>query len=246
MKKQLFFLFTLIGLLSTACSKHSNKPEPSKSRCKISAETGGLNNYSFTYNSDGKVQTISSGTLLTTLTYSGNMTIATTKNNSGVFYKKATITFNEDGMTTNEKVEEDKSGTQWENYAYVYNGTQLIKEIISYSPLGGTPMPSLTITYTWSGGNPLSETVPNGSGVITYTYEYYLDKTSQQGGYLRFYDLTGGIKTVLPKNLVKSVSGNANIENYSYNFDNDGKISDFTEVISNGNTYTYNLQYQCK
>lgn len=244
MKRNALYILTFIATLAfTGCSKHHDN-KPAKPKCKIITETGGPDNYSFTYNSDGKVQTIAWATFTTTFTYSGHTAVATTRNISGAFQDKKTITLNGSGMTTNVRLDEDVSGKYWENFAYVYQGSQLIKTTVTFSPaLGGS---TITTTYTWSGGNPVSETVSQGGSVATYTNEFYTGKPSKQGGYLRFKDLSEGIKTMLPKNLIKSSSGNSYIENYSYHFDSDGKVTDFKRVISSGNTRTYNLQYQCK
>jgi len=113
-------------LVFSACKKDND--EKKKPTCRIITITPSPsgNAFNITYNSEGKISTISTGNDITTFAYSGNTVIGTT-NTSGVFSSKKIITLNANGMATNVKTEFNSSGTNWSNDLYEYSGTELIK-----------------------------------------------------------------------------------------------------------------------
>ena len=219
----------------SACKK--DKDAAPKPNCRIITATPSSSSsdpFNLTYNSDGKLSTISSGNNVTTFAYSGNTAIATT-NTSGVFSSKTIITFNSSGLASNVKTEHDLTGTSWNNQAFEYNGTELIKST-STSSGGGTPSVSM---LTWSDGNLVSLT----SGSSTTTLDYYADKPAQTGDYLYLAQLVSGYQIYKTKNLLKSILSGTDITSFDYNFGSDGYISSVTVSGTTPTTYTY--QYQC-
>src|SRR5690242_6758617 len=182
-------LATLASLLMIlafpACKK--DKDEKKKPTCRIITITPSPSGSSFniSYNTEGKISTISSGNDVTTFAYSGNTVIGTTTT-SGTFSSKKIITLNSSGLATNVKTEYNTTGTNWSNDVYEYSGTELIKAT-NTSSSGGTPSVS---TVTWSNGNMVSVT----SGSSVSTIDYFTDKPAQQGDYLDIAQLVGGFQ----------------------------------------------------
>lgn len=225
-------LFSIITL--GACKK--DKDEAKKPDCRIITITPSPSGTSFniTYNSEGKVSTVSSGNDVTTFAYSGNTIIGTT-NTSGTFSSKKIITLGSNGLATNVKTEYNTSGTNWSNDLYEYSGTELIKAT-STSSGGGTPSVS---TLTWSNGNIVSVT----SGSSVSTLDYFTDKPAQEGDYLYIAQLIGGFQIYKTKNAIKSLLSGSSITSFDYNFDSEGKIISLTASGSSNVTYSY--QHQC-
>src|SRR5689334_13541609 len=207
---------TLLSILTLgACKK--DKDEVKKPDCRIITITPSPSGSSFniSYNSDGKISTISTGNDVTTFAYSGNTIIGTT-NTSGSFSSKKIITLGSNGLATNVKTEYNTTGTNWNNDVYEYSGTELIKAT-STSSSGGTPSVS---TLSWSNGNIVS--VTSGSSVTTL--EFFTDKPAQEGDYLDIAQLVGGFQIYKTKNAIKSLLSGSSITSFSYNFDAGGKI----------------------
>jgi hypothetical protein len=225
-------LLTIISL--AGCKK--DKDEAKKPDCRIITITPTPSGSAFniSYNSDGKISTISTGSDVTTFAYSGNTVIATTTN-SGTFSSKKIITLNAQGLATNVKTENNASGTDWNNDLYEYSGTELIKAT-STSSTGGTPSVS---TLTWSNGNLVS--ITSGSNVSTI--DYFTDKPAQVGDYLHIAQLVGGFQIYRTKNAIKSLLSGSSITSFDYSFDADNKITSLTATGSSNVTFTY--QHQC-
>ncbi|MFT3979137.1 MAG: hypothetical protein QM687_01615 [Ferruginibacter sp.] len=235
MKKHPIFAGALLCLSMTtifsACSKDDDTPA-----CKIititpSAGTG----TNITYNDDGSIHSISSGTSVKTFAYSGNTAIAT-EMNSGVFSSKVIITNNSSGLATNVRTENDMAGTSWSNLAFEYSGTQLIKQTSTNSS-GGTPG---VTTVAWTNGNP-TEVSSGGSNI--QTIDYYSDKRSQTGDYWDIAQTMQGYRIIRAKNPIKSILSGSTITNLSYGFNADGNITSLN--ATGGSTITYNYQLQC-
>jgi hypothetical protein len=223
----------LLILAFTACKK--DKDEKKKPTCRIITITPSSgNSFNISYNSDGKISTMSSGNDITTFAYSGNTTIATTTT-SGTFSSKKIITLNSNGLATNVKTEYNTSGTNWSNDVYEYSGTEIIK-LTNTSSSGGSPSIS---TVTWNNGNLVSIT----SGSSVSTIDYYTDKPAQTGDYLDIAQLVGGFQIYRTKNAIKSLFSGSTITSFNYNFDGDGKITSLTASGSTNITYSY--QHQC-
>ena len=214
----------------SSCKKDSAE----NSNCKIitvSASAG--DNYNFTYNTDGKIETVINGNRLTVFTYSGNTAVASTTNN-GLFADKKTITLNANGFAASVKTETSANGANWYKDSYDYNGKELIKDTYTNSQ---NVAPQFT-TIAWSGGNMIS-TTQNGT---TSTIEYDLTKPAQEGDYIWLIQTIQGYKVYSTKNIIKSAATSNVINSFDYTFEN-GKI---TALKFNGGSITnYNYQYQC-
>ena len=223
-------------LLFCACKKSNSD---GKNNCRIITVSypGGIA-YNFTYNADNKLSTVTYGNYATSFAYNGNSIVSTTLY-SGVFNKKETITLNANGLAANVKLEPGPSGQTWGNLLYEYNGEQLIKRTFTSSS-AGTPE---VLTYNWTNGNNTSLYI-NGS--LFNNYEYYTDKEAQTGDISIIQQFVKGYQSIKNKNLTKTtIYSNGSKENYTYSFDDAGKIaaatSQFGATIQN-----YNYQYQCK
>lgn len=235
MKKHPIFLLAFLCLGSITifpgCSKDDPKPE-----CKIitiTPDAGAAFNVS--YNAEGKVSTITSGTSVSTYAYSGN-TVIVTRTTSGTFSSRQIVTYNANGLASNVKTENNESGTSWDNLAFEFSGTEVVKQTQTSS---GGGAPSVT-TLTWSGGNPTVLT----SGSSVTNVEYYTDKPAQTGDYWNLLQLTQGYTMVKAKNPIKSVLSGSSITTLNYVFDGDGKITSLS-ATSGSSTSTYNYQHQC-
>lgn len=228
------FLSMFFTLVSCKKDDASQKSEIHKPTCRILTATpnsGDADN--FTYNFEGKLKSISSGTRLTTLAYSGNTIVAYTTY-SGTFGSKKIISLNNDGLVSNMRTENDATGTSWNNQVFEYSGTELIKSTTTSSG-GGTLSVS---AYTWSGGN--LATIMSGSSIITLEYS---DKPAQAGDYFQLIQSIQGYEYIRTKNLLKSVTSGTNITDIDYTFDTDGKILSLNMTGASANSYNY--QYQC-
>ncbi|MFT3827072.1 MAG: hypothetical protein QM731_24315 [Chitinophagaceae bacterium] len=191
----------------------------------------------FYYNNEGKLETIKEGLTITSFIYKGDSIIAT-KTNTTVLYEKRRYKINGNGLPSNLRIESDRSGNNWANYSYEYNGTEL-KKITTTASSSGL---SLVSNYTWTNGNITSST----DGTSIHSYEYYSDKTYRAGDasnlMAMLYDY--GMEVIHTKNMRKSdqytsPSGSYTL-NYNYSFNSDGKVTIATE-----NSLSFNLQYQC-
>ena len=223
-------------MIITMAGCKKDKDEAKKPDCRIITVTPTTSGSSFniSYNSDGKISTISTGSDITSFAYSGSTIIATTTN-SGTFGSKKIITLNANGMATNVKTEFNASGTDWSNDVYEYSGTELIKATTTSSS-GGAPNVS---TVTWSNGNLVS--ISSGSGVSTL--DYFTDKPAQTGDYLSLAQLVAGYQIYKTKNAIKSLFSGSTITSFDYSFDGDNKITSLT--ATGGSNITYSYQHQC-
>ncbi|HET7119288.1 MAG TPA: hypothetical protein VFI29_22525 [Hanamia sp.] len=222
--------------LFTGCKKDSKPTQPPQSSCKITTiAVSGANAVSIAYNNDGTVSTITSGTGITSYVYSGN-TITETTMNSGQFDTKAIITKNGDGLATNVRTEYSADGTDWDNEAYEYNGTQVIKLTYTSSNGGSSDIS----TFQWSGGN-LVSVIDTGD---TTKIDYFTDKLSQGADYLSLSQFIQGYEVFRNKNILKSITNGTDVTNVTYTYDTDGKITSLTENDGT-DTYNYSFQYQC-
>ena len=216
-----------------SCKKDSTS---AKSDCRIIASSRtGYDQVNFSYNSEGKLSSVSWGPNTTYLVYSGN-TILASPSATGVAYYKNIITLNSNGLASDVRTETTNSTgpSTWDNSAYEYSGSELIKATQTSSGIGGRDI----TTYTWSGGNLI--TVASITGSVTYSY--YTDKPAQ-GDYLFISELQQGYSLIRNKNALKSLSSGSLILNFAYTYDADGKVTSITQTGSSSTTYTY--QYQC-
>jgi hypothetical protein len=234
MKKHQIFLvaFLCLGMITifSGCSK--DDPQPACRIITATPNSGDASNIS--YNSEGKISTISSGTSVTTFAYSGTTAIGTTTN-SGTFSRKIIVTNNADGLATNIRTETNQAGTIWSNLAMEYSGTELIKQT-STNSTGGAPD---VTTVAWTNGNPTTIT----SGASIQTVEYYTNEPSQTGDYWDIAQTLQGYRIIKAKNPIKSILSGGSISSLDYVYDGDGKIISLN--VTGASTLTYNYQHQC-
>ncbi len=217
------------------CKKDSQSGQP-QSSCKISTiSEGGTIAISVAYNNDGTVDSITSGNYVTSYVYSGN-TIIETSLNSGQFDNKAIVTVNSNGLATNVRTQNSADGTDWDNEAYEYNGTQVTK--LTYTTSYGVS--SDVSTFQWSGGN-LVSLIDAGD---TTKIAYFTDKLNQPGDYLSLSQLLQGYSVFKNKNVIKTITNGTDVSSITYIYDADGKITSLTENDGT-NSYDYSFQYQC-
>jgi hypothetical protein len=141
---------TIAGIIS-GCKKNSDK----RPACSIiaAASPSLATVYHLSYNSDGKLNSVTAGATIVTYEYTGNTSIATTLD-SGRFFSKKIIILNAAGLAINVRAENNPAGTDWSNNVNEYSGAELIKST-STSSVGGSP---LITTYTWLNQNLVSAT----------------------------------------------------------------------------------------
>jgi hypothetical protein len=228
-------------MLFFSCSKKESPMPPviPKTDCMISSAnyaSGTLNfTYTLTYNDGGKLSKLVYDGLsayVKTFTYSGNMIYV---NIDGINSATDTITLNNSGLITIHKETTQQS---------VYNTT------FSYDPngqiLSSTTQqdnnPAVTTNYTFTNGD-LTNT---SSGTSKDTTVYSLDKPAVIGNLDDFNQLIYyGSSYYTNKHLKESFSSWPNHYNFTYAYDQDGKI---TSVVSNDGTVSesFNFTYECK
>lgn len=235
MKSFKFLSLPVLLLFAVVFFSSCKKDREATPSCKIITVTASAGNgFNFTYNSDGKIETITNGNLLTVFNYSGNIAIANITSN-GAFNSKKTIILNANGFAASVKTETSANGAAWYKDTYEYNGAELIKDTYTNSQ---NVVPQVS-TVIWSGGN-LVSTTQNGT---TSNLEYNTDKPAQAGDYLSLIQAIQGYKIYNTKNAVKSILAGGSITNIDYTFEN-GKITAL-KLNGSGSITTYNYQYQC-
>lgn len=207
--KTLFHAAWILAL--TAGPAACRKKNDAKSVCRISTFTVGWQVYQITYNGNGKIISLTNGTLTQTYDYLKDTTIITSLY-SGVFSSKVVATINASGLATNVRTQFDPLSSEWANDAYEYNGDEVSKRITTIS----NDTRSGITTYTWFNHNIISETIDSN----TLPFECYSDKFRQSGDYLDFFQFLAGYESIRTKNLLKSF-GNSTL---NYPFGSDGNI----------------------
>lgn len=234
--RRCFAFFAIIAVCS--CKKSTDK----NASCRIvtATEVNGSNGsvYNITYNNDGKISTLTSSgtsTINKVFTYSGN-TMIINVTNAGSFYSRDSVTLDAKGRPTNIRQYWDVANTDFTNYAFEYNGDQLLKYIET------TEMPGTkTTTITTTNGNVTK--VDAGGTVITL--EYFTDKGVQKGDYLELSGLVQyGVNVYPHKNLIKSINYGSSIGNFNYEMNDDGLIGK-VNLTSGSSSGSITYQYQC-
>ena len=104
-----------------------------------------------------------------------------------------------------------------------------------------------TVYYNWTNGDVISFG-PMGTATSSKVYYYDLSKDGQPGDVTRIDDfLSYGRSYIRNTHLAKGlVVGSDTVENYSYQFDNLGRISKFVKMTNSGGVYDsmiYNYRY---
>lgn len=215
-----------LGVAAATClfSFQSCKKKAKEPVCKIQQLTSTSGVALFSYDDAFRLSKITEGADEMTYSYSGNTTTIFGRS-SGSFDFKTTLTLNDQEQIINARTENNSSGTDWENYAYTYSGTELTQQLKTSSSSG----PS-TITFTWMNGNLFSI---NGSP-IPFTYD--ANKLFQDGDYLNIsFLLQKGYNEIKNKNLVINVYGSPLV----HTFDEKGKITRITYPDATYIDYTY-------
>ncbi|MFI5196343.1 MAG: hypothetical protein ACHQD8_04575 [Chitinophagales bacterium] len=128
-----------------------------------------------------------------------------------------------------------------------YNNNQL-SELDTKTPTGTPPYYTLTsVYYNWTNGD-VASFGPMGTTTSAKAYYYDLSKDGQPGDVTRIDDfLTYGRSYIRNTHLAKGLIIAADtVENYSYRFDNLGRISKFVKMTNSGGVYdsmVYNYRY---
>lgn len=228
--KNLLFFFMIIALGAAGCSK-SKSTDPV---CRISQVTSPSNvTKEISYNKNGQLQQVIQGSSKHSFEYSGNR-IVILQTVDGEFAQKQTVTVMANGLAESVRTEQDPSGTPWYNTLYTYEGEKLIRITMAYS---NTSFTTVT-TYRWENGNPVSYT----QGSQTVSLAYFPDKAYDRQVDIADYSFWEYLR---PKNLLKTIIVGPDRLNFTYNFDNDGKV--VSKSIADGSRIsTYNFLYDCK
>jgi len=237
MKKQHFLSIILIALLAIAsCKKDSGNEK--KESCRITKLIkNGTQEYDIKYGGDGKISSIelTPGTEKHVYTYEDDKaTITITQN--GSFQQRWIVTTNKNGLATNVLLESNQSGSDWFNQAFTYEGTS----VVSNKATDSGSNDSATLNYIWENGNP-AVLINNGD---VFNYEYYTDKSYRPGDWRYIQELIGGYKIYEYQNLFKSSKINNNTTYYTYNFDDEGHITEVTSTSTNVTT-AFKIVYDC-
>lgn len=227
-------------MLISSCKKNSDK----KATCRIvtvtQSSSGSTSTINITYNNDGKISTLgtSSGSSSTNkvFTYSGNTIII--NSTSGSISTRDSVTVDAQGKALNIRQFSDLTGSNWTNYRFEYNGSDLLK----FHETSDGDATEETSVATYSNGNMVG--LQNASS--NTTLEYFTDKKVQPGDYLELVSLIQyGVSVYPHKNLVKALdSGSGSITNFNYEFNADGNITKVTATGGSSST-TLTYQYQC-
>lgn len=232
----LVILVFFIGCIS--CNKNS-KDMPNALSCRIITALGGPDTYHFTYDLQGKLSSldIAPTKQKLTYTYEGNITNVL-QEADGKFQSKIIITNNSLGFTTNIRRLANETGTTWINQAIEYNGTQLAKILYTSS---NSNSPVVAVDYTWKNGNIASQ--QSGNSIIEF--EYYTDKPAVSGEWRRYNELVEGYHLFDNKNCTKSMKSGGEVTNFTYDYDDAGKVLKMT-VTEPGNAISaVEYEYAC-
>ena len=223
MKKKLTSIILLMAPLYIIHAGGCKKAEATGNSCKVSSVTEpGYSPANISYRADGKIDKITREDELRTFTYNGNTTTILITSD-GIFSSRKILTYNADGMVVNMRNHYNESGTEWYNDVYEYNGRQITRRTSTDSYGPGAEVN----TYIWVNENIANETITQAGTIV---YEYYTDKEYQPGDYHYVNQmLNDSYQVIFNKNLLKNYKVNNNSPvNYSYSFDNAGKIISIT------------------
>lgn len=130
--------------------------------------------------------------------------------------------------------------------AYSYDAAGLLQSIAySQASTSGANLRTATSTYKFVDGDCVSETYTDANGTSTTTFTYYTDKPAQDGDYQRFQDLSRyGTVIIRNKHLLRSSQSGTYISDYSYTFDNTGRIVTATYRFNN-EVFRHTYEYDC-
>jgi hypothetical protein len=232
--KRKILLSVLVLFAIAGCKKDNEKKEP----CRVTKLiTNGSKSYDISYGDDERISSMlnTSNNLLSSYKYKGDTTTITVTMN-GNFQHRMIITNNSAGFATNVLTEENESGSNWYNRAFTYEGTRVVRNIVT-DYVGNSD----TAKYIWENGNPAVFIDEEGE---VYNYEYYTDKKYQAGDWRYIQEFIEQYRIYECKNLLKSWERNNLKTLFIYNFDDAGRITEVT-ATSASTTYTIKTEYDC-
>lgn len=234
-------LFATIFLCS--CKKDSdgngdnnNNPLPADNCLLVKRTRANFNDHHYEYDAQKRLIKSVFGNSIRTFTYNGNVVKVEVSSNGGQSVDHIrTITLNADKMATNVRL--DYTAGHWENTAYEYEGTRVVKRIYTHYT-GSTS----TTTFEWSNGNLVKESSPGGS---TTTYAYDANKLFNRADFFGSSYYEFGIQTIKPKNRVNKITTQSGTYDISYFENAEGRVTGYKVDITPGGDYTVQFQYQC-
>lgn len=221
-------LLATISTFLLSCKKVITKKE----KCKITTinfPTGNVA-YHIAYNNEGNISSLSVGNASITYTYSNDKTTITTTD-AGRFISKVVASKNTNGLAVNVRTEYNADGSNWDNSAYEYNRTELVKRTFTSS----TNDNQITV-YTWLDKNVKSSVLQSSA----INYEFYKDRLNQPGDYFWLAQLVQGYETLRNKNVPKSIGD----DHFTYQFGVNGISSLTARNGTNMNIVDYG--YTCE
>ncbi|NGF56476.1 hypothetical protein G5B00_08090 [Parapedobacter sp. SGR-10] len=210
------------------------------------------------YNAAGQIQSIIAGEDMRNFSYTG-ATIIAARRMQGMNVKEI-YEMNNSGLPVSLRKEYNASGSNWINYQFAYNGTEITEiSITIYSE----PARDLKYIYSWENGNLYSLTDRRD----TLYFEYDTDKAFQPGDAVYNAMIRGtrestyidqmlemGMPYIRNKNMVRKMTGvyrllddnyHTAVTEYEYLFDDKGKVVTVTAQRDNDPAQTTTLQYEC-
>ena len=243
MKNLSLYGFLFATLVLFACKKENNNNDddgnqlPGNDNCRlVKTSRENFTDKIFEYDAQKRLSKVKVGNSIRSLTYNGNtITVEVSEDNGQSINHIRTITLNSDKMATN--VRTDFTSGHWENSAYEYEGTRVVKRIYTH-PITS---PSVT-TYEWQNGNLVKEVRTSGTS-STYSYdtnELFQDTDYFGGGYYEY-----GIRIFVTKNRVNKVTTSSATHTISHFENQDGKVRGYKVDINPGGDYTVNHSFEC-
>ena len=243
--KRISLYACLVTLVLLSCKKDSggndddnNNNPPQTDKCLlIKRSRANFNDHHYEYDAQKRLVKSTFGNSIRTFTYNGDVVKVEVSSDGGQTVDHIrTVTLNSHKLATNVRL--DYTAGHWENTAYEYDGTRVVKKIYKHYTSSN---PSVT-TYEWSNGNLVKEISPGGS--IT-TYAYDADELFQTADYFgsNYYEF--GIRTIMPKNRVNKIVTQSGTYDIGHFENAEGRITGYNVDITPGADYTVNFHYQC-
>lgn len=234
MKTNIVIVIIATLLINTSCKKETGKKES----CRITKLTyNGALVYDIKYGDNEKISSIETmpGNEKSSYKYEKDKTTITYTTNNNFDYRMI-VTTNKNGFATNVRMEFDQAGTKWVNQAFTFDGNKVMKNDATEHNGG-----SATVNYTWANGN--ISALAEENDIIDYTY--YTDQKFQPGEWRDIQQLLAGYKIYEYKNLLESQVSGGKTTNYTYLFDDKGRIAQ-AKSTSTSVTYTFDIEYECQ
>ncbi|WP_018630993.1 DUF4595 domain-containing protein [Niabella aurantiaca] len=234
------YTFLLWFVLPSGWKQHTSSRQPAC--CIVNLRYSFGDAYRLDYDTIGRLETVTrlQGNFINRFLYRGDTVIAESFID-GLADEKTIYVINRNGLVTWAR-EGKTDGSTWHIRIFEYDGMQLRK--VTHTDYLGAAYTSYEV-YTWRNGNPVkiayydARKKPDGVN----TFQYYEDQASRPGDYWSETALLTGMRSLQPKNLLKSISG-PETTRISYVFDSKGKITGMKEA-EDWDTRTCMYQYKC-